>query len=136
MDEALACLEESMRVAVEGGDPVDEMHALQLQGALYGELGHIDQQVACYERALEIQNAHGLSVVHKLITLGGMAGGLCRQGKVEKGLELYREHVRIARDANVRPQLAQVLSIIGELMVGANRHAEALPYLAEAAEVY
>jgi tetratricopeptide (TPR) repeat protein len=131
LDNAMACIEETTR-ATDLTSPREEVTVLHVWANIYGDLGEIEKQFECYERALEINNRYGLITSHRMIIYSSMIGVLVRLGRFEEALAFERESIDFARRGDVPRDMALVLASHGERLVFLERHEEALPHLLEA----
>ena len=95
----------------------------------------LDEAAGYLERARRITERERLpiQVSYHFTSLAHVA---LQQGRVEDSLDLYRQAVEMGRRARYTPGLSQSLRILGEVLLGLGRDAEALPCLIEAAELF
>jgi tetratricopeptide (TPR) repeat protein len=133
LEEALAVVEQE----IAGGTSslLRECYILHNLANVHRELGQLDSAVVYLERARDITERERLpiQVSYHFTSLAHMS---LQQGRVEDSLGFYRQAVEVGRRAGYTPGLSQSLRMLGEVLVGIGRDAEALPNLAEAAGLF
>ncbi len=130
-----AAYEEYTRLALERLREFDNRRAVvlclnNLAGAV-SWLGRFDEAMVFYDEALPIAVALGLKRGQALI-LGGLGGVLLRLARVDEGTQKYLESIALLREIGDAFLVTRHYMLLGESLVGAGRHADALPFLAEA----
>jgi len=107
-------------------------YLLNVVGTVHRDLGHLDEALEYYRRT-----APYMTVPHYAsFTLPAIAHIQLQQGQTEDALATAREAVELNKKARYADGSAGANRTLGELLVGLDRHAEALPYLREAASLY
>ena len=107
-------------------------YLLNVVGTVHRDLGHLDEALEYYRRT-----APYMSLPHYAsFTLPAVAHIQLQQGQIEEALATAREAVELNRKARYADGSAAANRTLGELLMGLDRHAEALPYLRDAALLY
>jgi len=107
-------------------------YLLNVVGTVHRDLGHLDEALEYYRRT-----APYMSLPHYAsFTLPAVAHIQLQQGQIEQALATAREAVELNLKARYADGSAAANRTLGELLVGLDRHAEALPYLCDAAALY
>ncbi|GAC1476859.1 MAG: hypothetical protein NVS1B4_18510 [Gemmatimonadaceae bacterium] len=141
-DRALQCFEEAVAVSRKLNSPIKQQFALHGLGNAYHLRGDVDEALRCLQEADDIsrrlkdpiqRSHHVTSIAHVML----------EQGRVEESVRLYQEAVDLSRLAGTvalrsSRTVGHALSvrIMGELLFGLGREAEALPYLREGAALF
>jgi len=140
-DEALEFLHEAVQVRERyDGDDVGELdkklsYVLHNIGNIYRSLGDNEKALEYIDRAASHAGGSMLAV-HRSYHLMSLAHLQLQEGQIEESLELYRQAVSVSRRASTADGFAQAQRVLGEVLVGLKRPAEALPHLLEAAETF
>lgn len=113
-----------------------ESYILHVIGSIHASLGDSEKALEYLETALSsVQSGSGQpNIIHQHFHLTTIARLYLADGRIDEALDLYREAARVSRE---HPEgLATSLRLLGEVLLNLGRHAEALPHLAEAAELY
>jgi tetratricopeptide (TPR) repeat protein len=136
-EEALALTEE----AIAAGSPLAGdllIKQTYIRGVLAYtciEAGDLDGALEHVERAAKVARAKRLPGV--LCHLNTIAAHIyLRQGRIDESLGRYRGSVELLRKGKIVPALSQSLRILGEVLLGLDRYAEALLCLEEAASLF
>ena len=107
-------------------------YLLNVIGSVHRDLGHLEQALEYYRRT-----APYMSLPHYAsFTLPAVAHIQLQQGRIEEALATSREAVEMTRKARYADGSSAANRILGEVLVGLDRHAEALPHLREAGALY
>ena len=107
-------------------------YLLNVVGTVHRDLGHHDEALEYYRRT-----AGYMTLPHYAsFTLPAVAHIQLQQGRIEEALATSREAVELNRKARYADGSTMANRTLGEMLVGLDRHAEALPYLREAAALY
>jgi serine/threonine protein kinase/pimeloyl-ACP methyl ester carboxylesterase/tetratricopeptide (TPR) repeat protein len=140
-DEALEFLHEAVQVRERyEGDDVGDLdkqlsYVLHIIGNIYRTLGDNEKALEYIDRAASHAGGSMLAV-HRSYHLMSLAHLQLQEGQIEESLELYRQAVSVSRRASTADGFAQAQRVLGEVLVGLKRPAEALPHLLEAAETF
>ena len=134
-DEALEVVEDRLtRLAIED-DPSKWVMLTTIVGRVHRELGNVDEALRTLERARDVAIEQRIPFIMGFI-IPGIAHIQLGQGNVEASLASYRQFVELSRRMRHVEGLAQALRALGEVFVGLDRTAEAVPMLREAAELF
>jgi diguanylate cyclase (GGDEF)-like protein len=127
--------EEYTRLALERfrafKNPRAVAHTLNnLAGAVAWQ-GRYDEALSTYAEALEQARALDWKRGQALI-LAGIGGVLLRTDRIEAGTHQYLQSLTVAQDVGDAFMVTRHYLLLGEALVGAQRPAEAIPYLQEA----
>ena len=129
---ALAVLEASLERTEISSNTGRYGYLLNVIGTVHRELGNLDQALDYYRRT----SAY-MSVPHYAsFTLPAVAHIQLQQGRVEEALATSREAVELNRKARYADGSALANRTLGEILLGLERHSDALPHLREAATLY
>lgn len=117
--------------------PLDRAEALTSIANLHFDLQRIAEAVAPTREALEIQRRElGPRHPDVLTSLGNLATLTGRSGDPDSALALHKEVLALRRARGPDEQsVAVTLNNMGSLLLGADRYAEAEPYLREALDI-
>jgi tetratricopeptide (TPR) repeat protein len=130
MQQALACLDESAKLADEAGMPSDKAAALFQKGELYKEKGMLGEALESYQASLKLTS--------ELET-----GSACRQiaeiyeqqGKFDEALRMLRQAEATLSKRKAYAQQANCLSRIAKLQMKDHKPAEAIQTMTEAVDI-
>ena len=116
--------------AVRGEVELKQCYLLHNLANVSREAGDVVGALAYLERAREIAGKrlpiqlsyHYTSLAHMHLQLG----------RIDEAVELYRAAVELTRQARFVPGFAQSLRMLGEVLLGLGRRADAIPHLQEA----
>lgn len=133
-ERALACLERASELYEETAQPT--RHALTRYSIanIARDRGDLEGAAREYRRACQrfTENRdHNMAAR----ALAGMAGVHWERNEIEDSLLLYREAVDVSCNAGLGDAHAHALRILGERLCQVERHAEAVPYLLESAQI-
>ncbi len=134
-ERALTLLQEALQRTEAAANPVRYGALLNVIGTIYRDRGDYDEAL----RYFRLVPMHGLEQRHPVnvsFTLPAIAHLLLAQGQVDEALATYRQAVEINRRARYADGSAHACRSLGEVLVGLERHAEAVPLLAEAASLF
>src|SRR5215467_9346308 len=130
-----AC-EEAYNIFMSMGNRLGAADALRLVGDYQGSLGHLEQAIATYQRALRILEELGEHFKTGAI-LNNMAINFANEGKLDRAEQLYRQaesHFEQAGDkgntATALGNIADVVYLRGDLRGAAKLYEQALEILA------
>ena len=120
--------------AVRAEVELKQCYLLHILANVSREVGDVDRALEYLERArltagkrLPIQlSYHYTSLAHLHLQMG----------RIEEAVELYRAAVELTRQARFVPGLVQSLRMLGEVLLGLGRRADALPQLQEAIALF
>jgi len=131
---ALAYLEEARALNEPLNNPVNELYTFHVTANVYRDMGDLDKAGECYQRACEVATQRRLHL-NKTSPLSAMASMSVQRGRIEEGLERYRELVALTRAIHSQRELSQALWSLGQVLLSLDRWSEAAPQLREAAEI-
>ncbi len=111
-------------------------------GALLNVIGTVHRDLGDYDLALEYFNRimrEGLEHRHPVVacfTLPAIAHIQLQQGRIEESLATYRQALDINQKARFAEGSAHASHSLGEVLSSLGRHAEALPHLHRAADLF
>jgi len=132
---AQASLEEALAIPALAQDPITLVYSLQNLANVHRALGNLDGALELLQRADEISRAH-LLPIQRSFHLMGIAHTFLQQDRIPESLQTYEEAIALSRRAHHADGLVQSLRALGEVLFGLGRHAEAGPYLEEAATLF
>jgi tetratricopeptide (TPR) repeat protein/class 3 adenylate cyclase len=132
---AQASLEEALAIPALAQDPTTLVYSLQNLANVHRALGNLDCALELLQRADDISRMH-LLPIQRSFHLMGIAHIFLQQDRISESLQTYEEAVALSRRAHHADGLVQSLSALGEVLFGLGRHAEARPYLGEAATLF
>jgi tetratricopeptide (TPR) repeat protein len=146
LDLARASLEEALELAgsttpstgaAEAGDELTmkRVYALQHLANIHRERGERAEALECLHRAGELAEEKRLPI-QLSYHYTSVAHVYLQDGQVDESLRYYRKAIDLTRRAKYAPGLAQSLRICSEVLLGLQRHEEALPQLHEAASLF
>ena len=98
------------------------------------ELGDATRALEYYERArVRAGKRFPIQLSYHYTSLAHMQ---LQVGRIEEAVELYRAAVDLTRQARFVPGLVQSLRMLGEVLLGLGRRADALPHLEEAVVLF
>jgi serine/threonine-protein kinase len=117
--------------------PLERAGALTSMANLHFDLRRYEQATAPTREALEIQRRElGPRHPDVLTSLGNLATLTARAGDLDSALALHGQVLALRRQLGPdEPSIAVTLNNMGSILLNAERHAEAEPYLREALEV-
>ncbi|HSK18306.1 MAG TPA: tetratricopeptide repeat protein [Longimicrobiales bacterium] len=134
LEEALEELDK-VRASGSGASLLRECYILHNLANVHLMQDQLDEAAGYLERARRIPERERLpiQVSYHFTSLAHVA---LQQGRVEDSLDFYRQAVEMGRRSRHTPGLSQSLRILGEVLHGLGRDAEALPCLVEAADLF
>ena len=132
LDRALEVLEDARGRMSKLENPVRYGALLNVIGTVHRDLGNLDVAVEYFQRTRELRE----HPVYASFSLPTIAHVQLQQGKIEEALATYREAVALNRKARYADGTAQTTRSLGEVLAGLGRDAEAVPYLAQAADLF
>jgi tetratricopeptide (TPR) repeat protein/class 3 adenylate cyclase len=131
LDRARDVLEEALAMNVVNEDPLKRSFVFHNLANVYRALGDNDKALVYLRRANELAAEPKLPI-QRSFHLTAMAHIHLQQGSVDEALRVYGQAVELSRTAHHADGLAQELRMLGELLFGLGRFAEALPHFTEA----
>ncbi len=131
LDEAREVLEEALEMTVVNEDPLKRSFVFHNLANVHRALGESEKALAYLQRANELAAEPKLPI-QRSFHLTAIAHIYLQQGMVDEALRIYGQAVELSRTAHHADGLAQELRMLGELLFGLGRFAEALPHFAEA----
>src|SRR5690606_21980481 len=132
LERALAVLQTALERTAAADNPVRYGALLNVIGTVYRDLGD-DETALVYFRRVALQAVELRHPINASFTLPAIAHLELRRGNVDEALAIYRQAVDITRKARYADGCAHACRSLGEVLVGLERHEEALPHLREAA---
>jgi predicted ATPase/class 3 adenylate cyclase/Flp pilus assembly protein TadD len=133
--EALAALEEALRLLETSPSDVKTTYILHNIGIMHRALGEDDLALEVLTRTERLARERHLPV-QRAFHLTSLAHIQLDRGEVDEAVQTYETAVSVARDAQYAEGLAHSLKPLGEVLAGVGRKREALSYLQEAARVF
>jgi len=134
-DRGMANIEEALGLCHTLQNPVTHISLFHNIGTIYRGLGDYERARTFVEQCLEIGTRLQLPInIH--YSLSNLAHLDLEQGDIHACVARYKEAAEVARRARFVPGLSASLRRLGEVLLALERHAEALPYLLEAADVF
>jgi tetratricopeptide (TPR) repeat protein/class 3 adenylate cyclase len=131
-DRALLVLERALERAEIMANAGRYGYLLNVVGTVHRDLGNLETALDYYRRTEPY-----MSLPHYAsFTLPAVAQIHLQQGRVDEAIATAREAVELNRKARYADGSAMANRTLGEVLVGLERHAEAVPYLEEAAALY
>jgi serine/threonine protein kinase/tetratricopeptide (TPR) repeat protein len=132
LDGALEALSEAEMLASRLGLSVSAAYVASELGMVHRALGHSDEALKYMQKCLEV-NELGGNLLENCYVHVSMANTKLARGETEEALDGYRQAVAVSRRIRHTDGLAKSLRVLGEVLAGLYRDAEALPHLREAA---
>ncbi|HYW50506.1 MAG TPA: tetratricopeptide repeat protein [Gemmatimonadaceae bacterium] len=131
-EHALQVLQTAFERTVPTSNPARYGYLLNVIATVHRDLGRLDEALALFARTADY-----MSVPHYAsFTLPCVAHIHLQQGRTDQALATYREAVELTRKAGYVDGLAAASRALGEVLVGLEQHAGALPHLREAAVLF
>jgi tetratricopeptide (TPR) repeat protein len=134
-ERAQAVLEEAAAMPVLAVNLAQMSTVLHNLANVHRARGDVEQALAYLQRADDAGRVN-MMPIQRSFHLTTIAHIRLQQGRVEDAVETYGQAVELSRRARHAEGLAQALRLLGELQFGLERHAEAVPHLAEAAGLF
>ena len=131
-ERALEVLEAALERTEISSNRVRYGYLLNVVATVHRDLGNLDRALEYYRRTAQYMTVP----LYASFTLPAVAQLHLQQGRIEDALATSREAVELTRKARFADGSAVANRTLGELLVGLDRQAEALPYLREAATLY
>ncbi|HEY7057986.1 MAG TPA: tetratricopeptide repeat protein, partial [Vicinamibacterales bacterium] len=131
---ALSRIEEALAMASVAENPKKLSFALHSLANIHRGMGNLEATLASL-RLADQQSAH-LLPVHRSFHLTSIAHMELQLGRIDTALQTYQQAIELSRRAHHAEGLAQSLRTLGEVVFELGRYSEALPHLAEAAELF
>ena len=128
-------LEEALDLADRINNPVKKVYMLHTLGQVCRLKGDDEAALGHFLAAIDVAAKHRL-LVQQGFDLPSAALIYWERGDTEKALQTWEEAVRVLRKAQHAAGLSQTTRTLGEVLIGLDRHQEALPYLQEAATLF
>jgi tetratricopeptide (TPR) repeat protein/class 3 adenylate cyclase len=103
-------------------------------GTVYRMMGETKSALEHHRRAAAVSESNRLWVQHGF-NLSSVANIEWQQGNTEEAIQTYERAVRMLRRTRHAEGLSHSLRTLADILVGLQRHGEALPHLREAAEL-
>ncbi len=132
--DAIEALEQARLHLTPEDDPRKLCAVLTVMAAAYRDLGDDAMALRYLEEACDTAIERQLPILASF-SLPAIGHIQLQRGHIEEGLATYRRAADLSRHARHADGLAQALRALGEVLVGLRRFEEAVPYLAEAAEI-
>jgi serine/threonine protein kinase/tetratricopeptide (TPR) repeat protein len=132
---ARAKLEEALTMPALRDDPKKLVYTNHSLANVFRETGDLERALECLMKNDEIAKVH-LLPIQRSFHLTSIAHIHLQQGDIEEAVETYRAAVDLSRRARHADGLVQSLRMLGNVLLGLARYAEALPHLQEAAELF
>jgi len=129
-DRALSRLDDAFETF--GVSPELENLFLWTRGQIYRDMSRDDDAIRDFRRAFDMRKRLRTFLQEPF----ELAQLLWRQGRIDETLEVHEDAIRQNRKRRNLPSLSRFLHNLGGLLLGLGRLEEALPHLAEAAQLY
>lgn len=129
-ERARLCLEEALELRAVREDPITQSFVLQHLANVHRSLGNTDRALEYLRRGAE-QTRELRLPIQRSFHLTAIAHIYLQQGLIEESLRVYGEAVDLSRKARHADGLAQGVRVLGEVLFGLGRDADALPLFVE-----
>ena len=132
-EKAMELIKDALEEAVRVNDPIMISKAYYLLGESYFYLDELDSTIANYLRAVEVDVAAGNDKTPEHINILGNLGYMYdAQDQKLIAMDFYRKSLKIAREMNIKDEIASNLANIAQIKTIQGYYAEALQHMEEA----
>ncbi len=131
-ERALSVLEAALERTQVSDHPARYGALLNVMGSIHRDLGNLDTALDYLRRTKDYMSI----TVYASFTQTAVAHIQLQQGLVDEALETYQDALRLNRTAGYVEGIALACRSLGEVLVGLERPADAVPYLREAATLF
>jgi serine/threonine protein kinase/tetratricopeptide (TPR) repeat protein/class 3 adenylate cyclase len=133
--EALVYLDEALAINEALNKPFSLAYVLDVTANVYRDLGQHDKAMDYYRRATEVAGQHRLPIF-QVFTMNMMASLCWERGDVDECLRLNYERVALTESLNLKRELAEALSVLGQRLLELERFQDAVAHLKRAAVIF
>jgi tetratricopeptide (TPR) repeat protein len=129
-----AYLNEAIQIAETTKSTSKVVYLEHILGSMYRLMGDGESALEHHRRAASVSESSRLWVQNGF-NLSSVAHILWQQGRTEEAIQTYDKAVRMLRRTRHAEGLSHSLRTLADILLGLQRHEEALPHLEEAAEL-